>query len=152
MAIALWIIGPTFAAGFATFCSAKTNSVAVPEAATSVADDVQRILLLCKGCCFCCTKDAAAVEDAFAVCVKDAAASAVQTMLHAAVLRMLFRFASKGFCCCAKAISVVQRMPPLLCKEGYYCCTKDAFAVCAKDAAAVQKVSAAVVQRAAAAC
>ena len=60
MAIALWITGPTFAAGFATFCSAKTNSVAVPEAATSVADDEQRILLLCKGCCFCCTKDAAA--------------------------------------------------------------------------------------------
>lgn len=68
------------------------------------------------------------------MCVKDAAAAAVQTVLHAAVSRMLLR------------------MPPLLCKEGYYCCTKDAFAVCAKDAAAVQKVSAAVVQRAAAAC
>ena len=70
------------------------------------------LLLLYKGCCrYCC------VEDVFAVCVKDAAASAVQTMLHAAVLRMLFRF--------AKDAAAVQRLF-LLCKGCRRCCAKKA--------------------------
>ena len=84
--------------------------------------------MLDKGCCcYCCA------EDAFAVCIKDAAAAAaaVQTMLHAAVSRMLLRF--------AKDVAAVQR-PFLLCKGCRRCCAK-------KATTAVQRMLLLCVQR-----